>query len=254
MATLIPYIRVSTDEQGNSLRDQQRLIEGYAELFGHTLLQAVVDEDVSAGTPLEKRRGGAELMARLEAGEADGFVCTELDRVFRLAVDGLVKAEWFEERGLAFHTISDRIDTSAPDGWLSFAIRLVTAEWERRKIGHRTRRTMDGLRQECRVYGPAPYGTFDAGGFLLRDPETWAVRERIVAMKGEGTSLRAICKQLQAEKVPAPGGKGKGGKATGGRLWHANTVKNIIKTHHDLEHIPEMPGELEAQDSTKGGV
>lgn len=249
--TLIPYRRVSTDEQGNSLGDQARLQARYAELYGHSLLAAEVDEDVSAGVELEKRPGGARLLARLAAGEADGFLITEIDRAFRLTVDGLVTAAWFTRRGLSIHTVFERVDTSHPDGWMSFAQRLVSAEWERRKIGYRTKRTLDGLRGDGRQYGPVPFGCVAVDGHLFRDPEAWRMRELMVRLAGEGKGAREICRQMRALGIPAPGGVGRGGKATGGRLWHASTVTRILRTHHGLEHIPPLPAAHETEGSDK---
>ena len=242
---LLGYVRTSTDEQGNSLTDQDTALHRFCDLYGHELVDVIVEEDVSASVPLEKRPRGRELMDRLRDGGADGIVITELDRAFRLTVDGILQSDWFTDQGLVICTINERVDTSTPDGWLSFAIKLVTGEWERRKTRWRTRRTLAGLRERGKLYsGTVPYGCVktecgrepdDNGGVrikyrLYRDPETWGAREMIVRMReDEELSLRAICAELQERGVPAP---------SGGRLWHISTLQGILESHDGLKHIP----------------
>ena len=239
---LLGYIRVSTDEQGNSIADQERLIKQYCAMYEHDLTCVITDENVSAGVTLEQRPGGKALMKTLEQGLFDGIVVKELDRAFRLAIDGLKTVDWFNARGLHIHTVYDRIDTSHPDGWGSLALKLVMGEWERRKIQHRTKITMDGLRKAGKKFGAVPYGLVEVDGFLYCDPETWPVRQSIVEQGATrtGAVMQQIVDWLELGGIPAPGGKGKGGKEVGGVRWHKSTVSRIIKTHPDLEHIPPL--------------
>lgn len=228
---LIGYIRVSTDEQardGQSLAIQDMQLHRYCDLYEHELADVYIDEGVSAGTPLEKRPGGSELLDRLRDGEVDGVVFQRIDRVFRMAVDGLVTAAWFNRRGLSLHSVNEHINSSTPDGWLSLTILLATAEYERNKIKQRARETSDGLRQQNKAWGPTPFGCIRRDDQLFRNPEQWGVRERIILMR-KTLSLAAICTELQEKNIPAP---------SGGRLWHRSTLKGILDTHHEIERIP----------------
>lgn len=244
---LIGYIRVSTDEQarnGHSLAVQDAALHKYCDLFGHDLVDVIIDDGVSAGTELAKRPGGAQLMDRLRDGDADGVVFTDLDRVFRRTVDGLLTAEWFDRRGLGIHAVYEHIDTSDPDGWFILTIKLAGAERERRKTIQRNTRVSAGLKADGKVYGHTPYGCTRVGDCLFKDPATWPVRERIVAMKeSQDLSLRAICTELQARDIAAP---------SGGRLWHVSTLLGILNGHHDLNHIPDLPATPETPDSARG--
>ncbi|MBE9538496.1 MAG: recombinase family protein, partial [Proteobacteria bacterium] len=214
----------------------------YAELYDAELVDVVVDEGVSAGTALEKRPGGAELLDRLRDGEAEGVVFQRIDRVFRMTVDGLVTAAWFNRLGLSLHSVNEHINSGTPDGWLSLTILLATAEYERNKIKQRATETSAGLREQGKAWGPTPFGCMRVGDKLYRDPETWVVRKSIVDMR-TGLSLRAICTELREWGIPAP---------SGGRLWHTSTLKGIIDTHHTLEHIPDLPSAPETRISLVG--
>jgi len=242
---LIGYIRVSTEEQedGRSLSIQDQTIHKYCELFGHELIDVVVDGGISAGTPLEKRPGGSELMDRLREGQAEGFVFSDLDRAFRVTVDGLMTAQWFEKNALAIHCVNEKIDTADPDGWFILTIKLAAAERERNKIRFRARKTSAGLREQGLAWGPTPYGCVREGERLFRDPATWAVRETIMDLweGGDGLSMNAIATELRERGIEAPGG---------GRIWHRSTLRGLIQTHHDLKHIPLPDSAPEARVST----
>ena len=232
---LIGYIRVSSDEQardGHSLGVQDAALQKYCDLYEHQLVDVVVDEGVSAGTPIARRKGGAELLERLAAKRAEGVVFTELDRLFRDTLDGLSTLRWFDSKGVQLHSVHEHIDTSDPDGRLLLTIKLGMAERERNKTSQRNRRVSAGLREQGRVYGHPPFGTTRVGDRLFRN-ERWGDRELIVQLRdgGKGLSLRAIASELQARGVP---------NTVGGKLWHVSTIKGILDLHHELEHIPAL--------------
>lgn len=232
---LLAYSRVSTEEQakdGHSLGQQRQQFDKFCVAYDHQLIDVITDDGVSGSTPLEKRPGGAQLLHRLEQGEADGVIVRDLDRMFRIALDGLMTFAWFDRRGIVVHSINDKIDTESPEGKLTLTIKLATAEYERNKIAQRTRATMQGLKADARVYGHVPYGMQAHDGMLYRDPATWQLREYIYELRDNGMSLRNICKEMQRDRVPAP---------NGGKLWHASTLINILDSRHDFNHVPELP-------------
>lgn len=247
---LIGYIRVSTDEQardGRSLSIQDLQLQRYCELYGHELVDVVVDEGVSASVDFERRPGGQRTLEALKDGAADGVVVQRLDRMFRITLDGLQTFSWFDRRGLVVQSVNEKIDTAAPEGKLQLTLILATAEYERNKIQQRAREVSAGLREQGRAWGPVPYGCIRDGERLFRDPELWGVREEIVRLYdgGEGISLRAIAAELRERAIPAPGG---------GRLWHASTLTGIIRSHCEMEHIPLLADGAEAPVSLQAVV
>ncbi len=229
---IIGYIRVSTEEQarhGHSLGQQRAMFEQFCALYDHELVAVITDEGVSGSKGLEKREGGRELLARLDAGEADGVLIRDLDRLFRLTLDGLMTFAWFDRRGVSVFSINDSIDTASPEGKLALTIRLATCEYERNKTAQRTRQCMRGLKGAGRVYGPVSYGLLNVDGYLFKDKQTWAIRELIMELNDAGLSLREICNQLYKDKVATP---------KGGREWQVSTVVGLIKSHDEFDHIP----------------
>src|SRR5690554_3449496 len=116
---LIAYTRVSTEDQaqqGVSLAIQPDQLARHAAAQGWQIVRIISDEGVSGAVPLGKRKGGAELIAALEAGQADGVLVVRLDRLFRDALDGL---SFFAQAGAGGNppqviSASESIDTSTP--------------------------------------------------------------------------------------------------------------------------------------------
>lgn len=248
------YVRVSTDDQrknGRSVDQQPARLLAYCQQFGHTPGEMIIDDGVSAGRPLANRVGGAHLIQRLRTGAADGVVVVHLDRLFRLASDGFLFFDRQVERdGVSVHSIEQAIDTSTPGGWLSMAMQLVAAEYDRRQDIHRAIACNTSLREAGRVYGSVPFGcvdvmrapdgswqrvpaTWKAGDkldrWLQRDPSTWATRVAIVNRLASGSSLREVRAELLAAGIPSPTGK---------RQWSLNTLSELHTHHASLAALP----------------
>lgn len=243
----IGYIRVSTEEQGragHSLDMQPERIRQWCALQGLELAGVITDKGVSAGTPLDKRKGGAQLLLALETGEAQTVVVYKLDRLFRDTLDGLLFFRQFATpRGVVVQSISELIDTSTPQGRFNLNIQLSMSEYERDITCERNRAVSAHLRANARPSGTTPYGVVAIDGRLYRDPATWPQRERIVAMRqppADGSrprSLALIADLLRAEGIAAP---------QGGAGWSKSSVARVIQSHDDLKDYPWAPARHEA--------
>src|SRR5689334_9192167 len=137
--TVYAYVRVSTARQasdGESLDVQKRQIEGYALMHGMTVAETVVEEGVSGSVPVSQRPAGANLFARLKAG--DIVIAAKLDRLFRSAIDALKVQQELRARGVNLHLI-DLGGDIAGNGLskLFFTIASAFAEAERDRIRER---------------------------------------------------------------------------------------------------------------------
>lgn len=240
---LISYIRVSTDEQargGHSLDVQDRNITTAARLHGYRITKLIPDEGVSASRPLEKRRGGAQLLAMLRTNRARGVIVTRLDRLFRDTLDGLQFFREAVDNDWVVHSVSELVDTSTPHGRLSLSIMLATAQFERDMASVRNLDVARSLRRNGRAWGHIPYGFIrDATGNLRRCPVAWPAREMIVRLRQQqGVTWPGICKALRDHGVTSPGGR---------RVWAESTVRGIVESHHAVEHIDADDGANEAQ-------
>lgn len=205
---MIGYTRVSTDgqaESGAGLAVQEAAIQAECERRGWELVR--IATDTRSGKSLTGRAQLARALGDLDAGNADALVAAKLDRVARSVLDFAGLMAQAARRGWSLVVLDVAVDTSTPSGELMATVVSAFAQYERRLIGQRTR---DALAEKR------------AAGVILGRPRTLpqAVRDRIVAERAAGRSLRAIAADLTAEAVPT---------AHGNALWHASAVKQIAE-------------------------
>jgi DNA invertase Pin-like site-specific DNA recombinase len=194
---VLGYVRVSTDDQADSglgLAAQRRAIRAEAERRGWELVDVIVDSGVSGKTDFGARPGGAEVLERIEAGEATAVVAAKLDRLSRsvTAFGQLV------ERALAnswrLVALDCDVDMTTASGELVANIMASVAQWERRVIGERTKAALAAKRAQGVKLGRP----------RLQDP---AVATRIRERRSEGMTLQAIADELNDAGTTTPTGR-----------------------------------------------
>jgi DNA invertase Pin-like site-specific DNA recombinase len=149
-------------------------------------------------------------------------VIQKVDRLFRNYPEAGRTVDVWSACGVTLH-LADQggcsIDTGTATGYLMFGQLALFADFERRVIGERTQQAMRRyVRTGRRVSAEPPYGWRVAeDDKLVRDIAEQAAVDRMVELKGEGTGLRAIARQLEAEGYESRNGG-----------WHHNTVSRIL--------------------------
>jgi putative DNA-invertase from lambdoid prophage Rac len=199
------YVRVSTDRQaddGQSLGTQQRVIEGYGMMNGFQLDTIFVERGVSGSRPLGDRPEGARLLATIRAG--DVVITPKLDRMFRSALDALDVLGRFKEHGVSLHMIDLGGDVTGNGiSKLVFTILSAVAEAERDRIRERIRDVKADQRKRRRYLGGiVPFG-WRAGkdGALIEIPDQQRAMRRIVELRRNGLSLRAISAAIAEDGI-----------------------------------------------------
>ncbi len=228
----VGYCRVSTREQvehGASLAAQEERIRAYCALRGLTLAAVEIEEGVSGGMPFQARPAGARVLEAVCTGAVQAVVVVKLDRAFRDAADALLVTRQWDDAGAALHIVDmggNSIDTTSAAGRFMLTVLAGAAEMEKNLIGDRTAAALEHLQAQGVRIGRAALGeTFtdatDANGrrTLAPVPEEAETVQRIVALRGEGRTLREIADALAAE-----------GRATkrGGK-WAPATVAKILE-------------------------
>jgi DNA invertase Pin-like site-specific DNA recombinase len=199
------YARVSTDRQaddGESLGTQQRMIEGYAMMQGLKLDVMFVERGVSGSKPLGERPEGARLLAGLKSG--DVVITPKLDRLFRSALNALDVLGQLKQRGVSLHMIDLGGDVTGNGiSKLVFTILSAVAEAERDRIRERIRDVKSDQRKRNRYLGGIiPFGWQRAeDGSLVEDSVQQRAVQRILELRRDGLSLRAISAAIAAEGI-----------------------------------------------------
>lgn len=217
----VGYIRCSTTMQateGVTLANQRERIEAYCRFKGLTLAEIVEDAGLSGGVNRD-RPGFLHLLDVIERGNVKVLVLYSLERLSRDMLTLLALERLLDEHDVELHTVEGLIDTSTPDGWMSFAMRAFLGEMERRQVKHRTRRAMQYKRSRGEVIGAVPYGCRRDGVALRPVSEEQNVIVQVNAKYQSGDRLVEIVEWLNKTGVPT----------RAGTPWTAAQARKLIR-------------------------
>ena len=215
----IAYIRVSTKEQreGVSLDNQRKRIGAYCQYKDFELAEVIEDAGVSGG--INKARGGfISLLDRIEQGDVDVIILYSLERLSRDMLTLLALERLLDEYDVELHTIEGQIDTSTPDGFMSFAMRAFLGEMERRQVKYRTKKAMEHKKANGEVVGTVPFGSRREGKELIPDLNEQAIIDIVNELYERDTRLVDIVRSLNDQ----------GKRTRTGKLWTPTQVKRLI--------------------------
>ncbi|MCL2531604.1 MAG: recombinase family protein [Oscillospiraceae bacterium] len=146
------YKRVSDQRQardGYSLAAQERLLRGWCEANGHTVIAVYTDEGIS-GKDTKHRHGFSEMMAAAQRREFDAVLVLSLTRFTRSVADLYQSLEQLQRVGVAFISHTEHFDTSTAMGRAMMGMLGVFAQLEREVIAERTRIAYEERAQQGR--------------------------------------------------------------------------------------------------------
>ena len=221
---VVGYVRVSTEGQvadGVSLDAQREKIEAWAMLHDETEVVIYQDAEIS-GASMDQRPGLQDAL-REACRRRAALVVYSLSRLARSTRDTLSISDRLAKSGAELVSLSERIDTTSASGKMVFRLLAVLAEFERDQISERTRAAMAHMRSSGRrISRFAPFGwDFDADGEgLVRNLHEQRVVSRMVHLRAQGLSFRAIAEQLTKDAVPTK---------RSGRPWTSKVVWSAIR-------------------------
>lgn len=202
---VIGYMRVSTEEQGDSragLEAQEVAIRAEAAHRGWELVD--LRHDVGSGKSLRRRDNLGLTLRDLASGHAEMLVVAKLDRLSRSMLDFAGMMETAADEGWALSALDLGVDTTTTNGKLIANIMIALAQWERELIGDRTRTALAAVKARGTHVGRKS-GVSDETMRLIR------------TLRSSGLSWQRIADVLTAEKIKT----GQGGQ------WHAATVRRL---------------------------
>ncbi|HUU26283.1 MAG TPA: recombinase family protein [archaeon] len=216
------YIRVSTTEQaaeGISLAAQSEKIRQYCQLKDFDLVEIIEDAGLSGKNC--NRPGIQQLIALVKSRKVDAVVVYKLDRLSRSTVDCLNLVDQMDKAGIAFHSITETVDTRGAMGRFFFTILAAAAQMERDKISERTSDALQSKIRRGERAGTIPYGyELDKDGMsLIENPKEQEVLFDIHRLREKGYTLRHIADELNES----------GFTTRRGGAWKKQYIGNFLK-------------------------
>ena len=223
------YARVSTERQAErgTIGSQVEALRAHLAAAGDELA-AEYRDDGHSGARLD-RPGLDALRDAADAGLFEVVYCLSPDRLARSYAYQVLILDELARLGVAVRfTDAPGLDQDDPQARLLTQVQGVIAEYERAKIGERYRRgklfrSRAGeviSRKAAYGYRRIPRGPGGPAHLEIFEPEA-AVARRIFAARAAGTTIRQICRQLNADAVPTP---------TGSRaVWGSSTVNRLLR-------------------------
>ena len=206
------YERLSRDDENqgesNSITNQKKMLEDFAERNGFVNLRHFLDDGVS-GTTFE-RRGFKEMIAAIESGNVGTVIVKDMSRLGRDYLQvGYYTEIFFRQKGVRFIAVSNNIDSANGESGEFAPFLNIMSEWYARDAsrklkavyqskGHSGKRTSNNS-----IYGYIK-DSQDSTKWIV-DPEAAEVVRRIFGLCMEGKGPFQIAKILEAGGVEAPG-------------------------------------------------
>lgn len=219
MKKIISYLRCSTTHQleTHSISHQRLKIDLYCKFHNLQLIEEIVDEGVSGKST--KREGYIKLMDMVKNKECDGVVVYSLSRFSRCVLDTLSSIQLMNDNGITFHSLSENIDTSSPNGRFFLTILSSLSQLERELTSSRVKDTLHGLKMTNKPYSNDMYGFDKLDGSLVENDTEQKMIKKIVKLYKSGYTIHEIVKYVNS----------KGFKTKrGGKRFYYNTIKGIL--------------------------
>ncbi len=212
------YARVSTDEQGTSIVNQQEYFKEYIIRNKYEVYDIYTDEAFS-GTETTKRLSFQRLMQDGKDKKYDILLAKSYSRFGRNQRETLTALAELFENGIRIIFIEDGLDSQRDKG--QFGLFAWLAEQEARKVSERIKLTWQHYNQQGRIHTTnAPHGyeyNREIKNFVINESEAEIVR-LIFNMYLKGDGVRRIANFLNAN----------GYRTKAGCEWSMFLLKNIL--------------------------
>lgn len=199
----LAYLRVSSEQQASSglgLAGQKERIKLYAKSQGIRIKKYYTDAGISGAKGIDGRPQLAQMLEDLSEGQI--ILCAKRDRLSRDAYLNL----WIEKEA---NKVNAQIESACGEGngddpASEMMRRIIDAfsQYERQLISERTKLALKKAKDRGTRLGKPPYGyKRDSLGRMVKNPDTYPIRERMVELFDVGNGWSAICRELNDDGV-----------------------------------------------------
>lgn len=206
----------------DTLERHRRNLFAVAKKERHNIID--IFEEVVSGESVSERPQIQEMLRQLDAGDVDGVLVMDLDRLGRgdMLDQGLLDRA-FRYSGTMILTPTEVYDPSSETWELVFGIKSLVAREELKAITRRMQRGRVASAGEGKsISKKPPYGyNRDDNLHLVPDPDTAWVVQKMFTMMRDGQGRQAIAQELDRLGIKPPNEKRK--------TWSPSSITAIIK-------------------------
>ena len=215
----VGYIRVSTDQQENSVLSQKEMIDNYSKLNGMKVDDYFIDFGIS-GKETTKRDKYLELMNLVKVGKINTIITTSLSRWSRNTLDLLNSIEIIKKHNTDLIVIKENIPSlKTPMGQFFTEILGSVYSLERRLTSERTKDVIRNKKVSGKVYSRTPYGFDKNGNQLVENTYEQKVLRKIRDLRKKGESYLSISRFLNRNNH----------KTKTGKSWSKENVYSLLR-------------------------
>jgi len=149
------YLRVSTDDKGQTVENQRLPLQEFCAAQGWTDVREYADE--ASATDLRGRKAWRQLLDDAAKRKVDLILVWRVDRLARSVLDAAQTLERLRGWGVGLRSYCEPyLDTTSPFGEALFHITMAYAQLERGILSERTKAGMDRARRQGKRIGRPP--------------------------------------------------------------------------------------------------
>ena len=208
--TIYSYFRTSElevtleqDQLDTILESEVLSIQTYCLGRRWFLTETLRDSNCRWSLEFHNRENGKKLMGILQPG--DVVVCSKLERIVSSSQEAVKLIRNFKQKSTQLHVIELGGDITSPEFSVNFEMMAeMFSSLEKRKSAERIKGVKQRQRQQGRYLGGSrPFGyMIHENGRLIENPMEQRVLKKIMVLKKEGKSLRAISNEVSTPFMP----------------------------------------------------
>ena len=208
--TIYSYCRTSEleasldqDALDSKLEPELLAIQTYCLNQRWYMSESLRDSNCSWSLEFGKRESGRQLLSVLRPG--DVLLCSKLERIFSSSHEAVNLIRKLKEKSVQLHVVELGGDITDADFSVNFeAIASIFSSLEKRKSAERIKGVKQRQRKQGRYLGGSrPFGyMIHENGRLIENPMEQRVLKRIMDLKKQGKSLRAISGEVSTPVMP----------------------------------------------------
>jgi len=167
------------------------------------LTETFRDSNCNWALGFSKRENGKHLLGLLQAG--DVLLCSRLERIFSSSHEAVKLINKLREKSVELHIVELDGDITSPRFKVNFEkIATIFSRLEKRKSAERIKSVKQRQRKQGRYLGGSrPFGyMIHENGRLIENHVEQRVLRKIMELKKEGKSLRAISSEVSTPIIP----------------------------------------------------